>query len=201
MRAGIHKLLSLIAMLWLVVSGGVYVQANTSSAFDYDGRSTSTMSYDGASNLPAAYDGASVLLESKKLGYSESLCILFGQFSDFLAAESANLATTPLRQTVTGVADDALVHFAPQEYSVIQPGAGGQVFSFQYGDISHLTPRQIETLIGPMSIGGETGGASVMHVLDAPINSAVEMPGAVVTEFPEYIFDYKVPVSGAIKVQ
>jgi hypothetical protein len=115
--------------------------------------------------------------------------------------DTANLATTPLNQTVTGVSEDALVHFAPQQYPVIQPKAGGQVFSFQYGDISNLTPRQIETLIGPLSTGGQTGGASVMHVLDAPIESAVKMPGAVVTEFPEYIFDNQVPVSGAFKVQ
>lgn len=95
-------------MLWLVVSGGVYVQANTSSAFDYDGRSSSTMSYDGASYLPAAYDGAWVLLESKKLGYSESLCILFGQFADFLAAEGGSIAWNPL--TGPGPLSDAVAN-------------------------------------------------------------------------------------------
>jgi hypothetical protein len=118
-----------------------------------------------------------------------------------VAADTAGLATTPLNQTVTGVSGDALVHFAPQEYSTIQPGAGGQVFSFQYGDVSHLTPRQIETVIGPLSVGGQTGGASVMHVLDAPIESAVQTPGAVVRGIPEYIFDTQVPTSGAFKVQ
>jgi hypothetical protein len=121
---------------------------------------------------------------------------------DFHAARATdNLATTPLMRNITGVADDALVHFGPEGYSVIKPGAGGQVFSFQYGDIKHLTPRQIESVIGDLSISGQRGGSRVMHILDANPGGATRTPGAVVSEIPEFIFEQPVPVSGGFIVQ
>jgi hypothetical protein len=70
MRSGLLKLLRLIATIWLLVLGGVYIQANASSVFHYDGRRTSTAAYDGASSLSLVYDGASVLLESNRQGCS-----------------------------------------------------------------------------------------------------------------------------------
>ncbi len=113
----------------------------------------------------------------------------------------SQLATTPLKDTVTGVPNDALVHFAPESHSTIEPGAGGQVFALQYGDISHLTPRKVETVIGPMATGGEKGGASFMHVLDSSGIPSVKQPGANVREIPEHVFDSPVPVKDVKKVQ
>jgi hypothetical protein len=113
-----------------------------------------------------------------------------------VAKAADNLATTPLARTVTGVADDALVHFGPEAYSVIKPGAGGQVFSFRYGDIKHLTPRQVETVIGDLAASGQRGWARVMHVLDVNPGAATRKPGAVVSTISEFVFDQPVPVSG-----
>jgi len=45
------------------------------------------MAYDNASSLSLAYDGASVLLEGNRQDHSTFPCNLFGQFSEFLAAE------------------------------------------------------------------------------------------------------------------
>lgn len=112
-----------------------------------------------------------------------------------------DLATTPLNRNITGVADDALVHFSPEGYSVIKPGVGGETFTFRYGDIKHLTPKQIETVIGPLSRGGQTGGTRVMHVLEDAISGATRTPGAVVSEIPEYILTKPSTVSGGFVVQ
>lgn len=112
-----------------------------------------------------------------------------------------NYAVTPLVKNVTGVADDALVHFAPEGYSVIKPGASGEVYTFRYADIKDLSPKQIETLIGPLANSGLPGGARVMHVIETPINQAVKIPGSVANEIPEYILTKPAPVSEGIIVQ
>jgi len=124
-----------------------------------------------------------------------------GKFGPAPLAPSADLAVTPLANNVVGVADDALVHFAPQGYSVIKPGAGGHTFTFRYGDIKDFTPRQIEFLVGPLAHGGTRGGARVMHVLDTPLSSAVKMEGGVVSEFSEYILTQPTRVINGFIVQ
>jgi len=100
------------------------------------------------------------------------------------------------------VADDALVHFGPERYPVVKPGVGGQIFSLRYGDIKHLTPRQIESVIGDLTYSGQRGAAKVMHVLDdsrgGPITTT---PGSVVREIPEFVFDQPVPVLEGYIVQ
>lgn len=127
--------------------------------------------------------------------------LMKGAQSTNRAVATENLAFTPLSKNVAGVADDALVHFAPEGYSTVRPGVGGELFSFRYGDINHLTPRQIETLIGPLARGGETGGARVMHVLDASLENALKTPGAVVREFPEYILTKPTATTSGFIVQ
>ena len=121
-----------------------------------------------------------------------------------LAAEIApeNLATTPLMKNISGVADDALVHFGPEGYSVVMPGSGGQIFSFRYGDIKHLTPRQVENVIGnELTVSGQRGGSRVMHVLDANPGAATRTPGSVVPEIPEFIFEQPIPILEGFIVQ
>jgi len=116
-------------------------------------------------------------------------------------AGAGDLATTPLQRQLTGLSDDALVHFSPGEYSTVKPGAGGELFTYRYGDIKHLTPRQVETLIGPLAKAGETGGARVMHVLDTTIDAATTRPGAVVPDFTEYILSEPVEAPTRIPIQ
>ena len=103
------------------------------------------------------------------------------------ARQSSTLRTTRLSNFVSGVSDDALVHFSPNSYSVVEPGSGGRLFSFRYGDIKNFTPNQIETLIGPGAAGGQSGGTYVMHVLEARLQDATVRSGAVVSEIPEYV--------------
>jgi len=111
-------------------------------------------------------------------------------------------STTPLCETVNGVSDDAVVSFRPNAYSVIKPGKGGEIFAFRYRDIKHLSPRKVETVIGPLSNAGLTGGARVMHVLgEGLLDRAVKQPGAVVYEIPEYIFYTELSVERSILVQ
>ena len=112
-----------------------------------------------------------------------------------------DLAITPLSQNITGLSDDTLVHFGPEGYSVVKPGAGGEVFSFRYGDIKHLTPRYIESVIGDLAGSGVKGGAKVMHVLDEVMGNALQAPGGVLYELPEYIFTKPVKVKGGYIIQ
>jgi len=114
---------------------------------------------------------------------------------------TGDLATTPLSENIAGVSDDALVHFSSEAYSVVKPGAGGELFTFRYGDIKHLTPRKLETVIGPAARGGLTGGARVMHVLKKGIGGGTKTPGAVVSEIPEYVFTKPLRSAEAFVVQ
>jgi len=86
-------------------------------------------------------------------------------------------ATTPLVENLSHIADDALVHLGPVGHSVVIPDSAGQIFTFRFGDIKHLSPVQIETLIGQLAWGGLPGGAKVLHVLDAPLGSATKVEG------------------------
>ena len=116
-------------------------------------------------------------------------------------AGAGDLATTPLQKQLTGLSDGALVHFSPGEYPTVKPGAGGELFTYRYGDIKHLTPRQVETLINPLAKAGETGEARVMHVLDTTIDAATTRPGAVVPDFTEYILTEPARAPTRIPVQ
>ena len=97
-------------------------------------------------------------------------------------------ARTIVSQT-QGIADDAMVHFGPEPYSTIKPSPGGDfAHGFQYGDIKHLTPGQVEGAIGTLAESGKKGGAGFMHVLDKP--AKVELNGIVPgTKIPEYTFE------------
>jgi hypothetical protein len=109
-------------------------------------------------------------------------------------------ATTPLRRHLSDLPDDAIVHFGPESFSTIHPGAGGEVFAFRFGDIKHLTPRQIETLAGPLSRAGQKGGSRVMHILDEPLENAVRrsVPG---TDISEIVFGKAIKVTEGYIVQ
>jgi len=87
-----------------------------------------------------------------------------------------DLSNTPLNQNLGHISDDTLVHFSPHAHPIVKPGAGGKVSTFRYGDIKHLTPKQIETIIGPLAAGGEQGGARVLHVLDVALEDAIKVP-------------------------
>jgi hypothetical protein len=77
-----------------------------------------------------------------------------------------------------------LVHFGPVGHSVVNPGAAGKIFAFRFGDIKHLKPKQIETLIGQLAPGGQPGGAKVLHVLSESLGNATKVPG------PAGFFEY-----------
>lgn len=111
-----------------------------------------------------------------------------------------DLSNTPLSRNIRTLSDDALVHFSREGHSIAKPGVGGELFSFRFGDIKHLTPRQIEGVIGPLANGGQRGGATVMHVLD-PGPVPTKVPSNFDPDFPEYVFDQAVPASDAFIVQ
>jgi hypothetical protein len=109
----------------------------------------------------------------------------------------------PLNQFVTGVSDDALVHFSPTPLSTVEP-INGAVYSFQYGDISGLTPSQIEGTIGNLASSGQQGAAQVLNVIDASAEDAsYVLPGNQPAGFQpnEYVFDSSVPVVQSIPIQ
>jgi hypothetical protein len=64
------------------------------------------------------------------------------------------------------VSDEAMVHFSPQQLSLVKGVNSSDVFAFTFGDIKNSTSGQIEGLIGSGAAGGERGGASFMHVLE-----------------------------------
>jgi RHS repeat-associated protein len=101
-------------------------------------------------------------------------------------ATAAAASTTPLIQNLSHIADDALVHFGPTGQSVVKP-AGGKIYAFKFGDIKHLTPKQIETLIGSAAQGGRPGGAKVLHVLDEALGTATKVPST--AGFSEYTLE------------
>ena len=109
------------------------------------------------------------------------------------------LATTPLDEQVSGIADDAFVHFGPEELKTVKPGAGGETFLFQYGDIKHLTPRKVETVIGPGAAGGVKGGAKFIHVVD----DATVKPQRIGSnpDFPEHVVKEEIGVNRSNAVQ
>jgi len=161
-----------------------------------------SMGYDAAESPNCGYDNAPLEARDDYQSALADTWVSDDLVPGFIAAKGGvDLATTPLVRNVTGVADDALVHFGSEGYSVIKPGAGGQVFSFRYGDVKHLTPRQVEWVIGDLAAGGQRGGSRVMHILDAAPRGATRTPGAVVSEIPEFIFNGPVPVSGGFIVQ
>jgi RHS repeat-associated protein len=114
-----------------------------------------------------------------------------------------NSGVLPLSQIVTGVSDDALVHFSATPLSTVEP-VNGAVWSFQYGDISGLTPTQVEGTIGNLASSGQQGAAQVMNVLDASAEGAdfvylTNQPAGM--QPAEYVFDNAVPVLQSIPVQ
>jgi hypothetical protein len=100
-----------------------------------------------------------------------------GALSPGMIREISGSATTPLIENLSHIADDALVHLGPVGHSVVIPDSAGQIFTFRFGDIKHLSPVQIETIIGQLAWGGLPGGAKVLHVLDAPLGSATKVEG------------------------
>jgi hypothetical protein len=76
----------------------------------------------------------------------------------------------------------ALVHFSPLVLKNAKVGAGGELFAFRYGDIMHLSPRKVETIIGPMAVGGEKGGSSVMNILERTLSESTVNKSHLYTE-------------------
>jgi len=101
-----------------------------------------------------------------------------------LAQFKARPSPPSLAESLSHIADDALVHFSPAGHTVVQPGVSGSIYAFRFGDIKHLTPAKIETLIGQLAAGGLPGGARVLHVLDEALENATKLPGP--AGFDEY---------------
>jgi hypothetical protein len=104
--------------------------------------------------------------------------------SSGIIRQAVGSATTPLINNLSHIADDALVHLAPAAHSVVTPGAAGKIFTFRFGDIKHLTPIQVETIIGQLASAGQPGGAKILHVLDESLNNATKVDG------PAGFFEY-----------
>lgn len=88
------------------------------------------------------------------------------------------------------VGDEALVHFGPQGLTTIAPNSGAS-FWFQFGDISHLTATQVETVIGNLAASGQAGGAAAAYT-GATTGLGTAIPGAL--GFTEYIITVPIKV-------
>ncbi len=113
-----------------------------------------------------------------------------------LAAEGAGAATggsaaaTTLGEIAPTLADDAIVNFGSRARSVVSP-PGGRSYWFRFGDIKHLSPKQVQTVIGDLASAGQPGGANVLRVAGANTCEKVKS----VAGFFEYVSRLPVEVT------
>jgi RHS repeat-associated protein len=104
-------------------------------------------------------------------------------------AEAATVQS--LAQIAPHLADDAIINIGSTARNVINPPLGRSHF-FRWGDIKHLTPQQVQTLIGDLaSVGPQGGGIRFIRVA-ANANKCAKVPGK--TGYYEYFFDTAVEV-------
>lgn len=76
---------------------------------------------------------------------------------------NATTAASTLGQIAPHIADDAIVTFGSVARTCVSP-PGGASYWFRWGDIKHLTPTQIRSLIGDMAAAGQAEGSKVVRV-------------------------------------
>ncbi|RME28605.1 MAG: hypothetical protein D6800_03710 [Candidatus Zixiibacteriota bacterium] len=117
-----------------------------------------------------------------------------------IAAASSNAPTIGdivASQSAT-VSDDALVNFGQTARSTVNPPTG-RSYWFRYGDIKHLTPRQIQTVVGDLAHAGESDGFRFMRVAKES-TGFVKRPPANGASIPEYISDNPTDVASSVPV-
>ncbi len=98
------------------------------------------------------------------------------------------------------IPDDALVNFGSVARPTVAPSTGPRSYWFRYGDIKHLTPKQLRAAIGELASAGKDGGAAVMRVSEQPRSHFTPRPGSEFFDIPEYTTDSPAPVSTNVPI-
>ena len=121
-------------------------------------------------------------------------------------AELAKLTNRSVADRVvasgTIVPDDALVNFGSTARDLVDPTTGPRSYWFRYGDIKHMTDRQVEAVIGELAAAGQRGGAGVMRVSNLPASSFTPRPPTSrFFDVREFSIDTPVPVSQNVSMR
>jgi hypothetical protein len=114
-----------------------------------------------------------------------------------LSAQSASkvpIIEVLVQSRAAAIADDAIVNFGSIARAVINPSTGVRSYWFRYGDIKHLTVKQLQTVVGEIAAAGRPGGASVIRVSELPAGAFRQMPPTSAAGITEYIIDATVNV-------
>jgi RHS repeat-associated protein len=98
------------------------------------------------------------------------------------------------------ICDDTLVNFGKVARDAINPTTGPRSYWFRFGDIKHLTPDQLQAVIGQMASAGQPGGANTMRVAGASSSGFTQQPATNMSGIPEYTSDSPVPVGTNVRV-
>jgi RHS repeat-associated protein len=109
-------------------------------------------------------------------------------------------ARVTIAELAPSVADDVFVNFGKTARSTVEPPTGTSYW-FRFGDIKHLTPTQVEGVIGPLASAGEVGGAKVMRVAAATAQFKAVPKPTNVAGIAEYTVDKAVEVAESVVVR
>ncbi len=105
-------------------------------------------------------------------------------------ARAAARGIPTIGEIAPSLSDDVLINLGSQTRDVVAPGIG-RSYWFRFGDIRHLSPDQVRTLIGQMASAGTKEGSKVIRV--AP--SAVKGTRVPCTEgYFEYVIEGPVDI-------
>lgn len=113
-----------------------------------------------------------------------------------LAAGGPVATVRTMGQIAPSLGDDVLINLGSQARNLIRPELG-RSYWFRWGEIKHLTPDQLRTLIGQMARAGTKEGSKVIRVAKEGV-SARRVP---CTEgYFEYVIDGTVKVVQSIPI-
>jgi len=122
-----------------------------------------------------------------KVSKARAAAALAAEGAGTMTAGSTGAAT--LGEIAPSVADDAIINLGTKARNLVSPH-GGRSYWFRFGDVRHLTPDQVRTLIGQMASAGTKEGSRVIRVGATKADECEKVQG--VAGYFEYIS--KVPV-------
>jgi hypothetical protein len=96
------------------------------------------------------------------------------------------------------ISDTAMVNFGSIARAVVHP-PGGRSYWFKWRDVKHLTPRQLQTVIGDMASAGLDEGMKFIRVA-SPTTIFIKRPPSNGAGITEYISDIAVEILSNIRL-
>ena len=131
-----------------------------------------------------------------KASKAKAAAAILAEGAGTATAGSAGAAT--LAEIAPALADNAMVNLGSIARSMVSP-PGGRSYWFRFGDVKHLTPQQVRTVIGDLASAGTEQGCKVIRVAKEP-TKLVPRPPSNAANIAEYISDEGVEIIQSINL-